>query len=119
MRLKSVTTANNTNEVKFTAIIPQKAPTSIGLVTRNTPTIKVFPTRVDEVLNIFIENAISEPLQLNIRNLKGISLLSQNVTTRNGLTELSINTSGYKSGMYFLSLSKKSKNITTVKFLKH
>ncbi|WMI68695.1 M43 family zinc metalloprotease [Mangrovimonas sp. YM274] len=79
-----------------------------------TTAISLYPNPVSSQLNISLGSSNNLPDSYEIFNILGQSILQKSITNS---SDLSINTSAFSNGMYFIKLTKESSS-TTLRFIK-
>ena len=79
-------------------------------------TVRVYPNPATEVLNIEVNASRSSEMSINVYNLMGQNVMSQNVNITTGINTPSINTAELTSGIYFVTV-KANGFENTMKFI--
>ena len=79
-------------------------------------TVRVYPNPATEVLNIEVNASRSSEMSINVYNLMGQNVMSQNVNITTGINVPSINTAELTSGIYFVTV-KANGFENTMKFI--
>ena len=77
--------------------------------------IQLYPNPVNETLYFGVNNSINQSLEVNIFNLKGQLVLTQNI---NNASHTAINTKDFSAGNYTYTISTSSTKIKSGKFIK-
>ena len=110
------TSANDqavTNEFTFT-----ESTTSTLSLTKMGIRMNTFPNPTIDVLNLSLEMNASKELTINIYNLEGNRMETQNVMTQSGDNQFRFDVASYNSGMYFLEVADGA-NQTAIRFVKY
>lgn len=110
------TSANDqavTNEFTFT-----ESTTSTSSLTKMGIRMNTFPNPTIDVLNLSLEMNASKELTINIYNLEGKRMETQNVMTQSGDNQFRFDVASYNSGMYFLEVADGT-NQTAIRFVKY
>ena len=110
------TSANDqavTNEFTFT-----ESTTSTSSLTKMGIRMNTFPNPTIDVLNLSLEMNASKELIINIYNLEGKRMETQNVMTQSGDNQFRFDVASYNSGMYFLEVADGA-NQTAIRFVKY
>ena len=110
------TSANDqavTNEFTFT-----ESTTSTSSLTKMGIRMNTFPNPTIDVLNLSLEMNASKELTINIYNLEGKRMETQNVMTQSGDNQFRFDVASYNSGMYFLEVADGA-NQTAIRFVKY
>ena len=68
----------------------------------NTNDVLVYPNPATDILNVALKNFGGKNSHMEIRNLLGQNLLQEEIAS--GSTTISLDVSGYESGIYFLTI---------------
>lgn len=97
----------------------QSASFSVGALSttsfNNLNQIKLYPNPTNNILNISIDNASELPNAIEVHNSLGQTLTKKSITSEN---DLSLDVSGFNSGIYFLTIIKDSEK-RTLQFIKN
>ena len=110
------TSANDqavTNEFTFT-----ESTTSTSSLTKMGIRMNTFPNPTIDVLNLSLEMNASKELTINIYNLEGKRMETQNVMTQSGDNQFRFDVASYNSGMYFLEVADGT-NQTAIRVVKY
>ena len=80
--------------------------------------MNTFPNPTIDVLNLSLEMNASKELTINIYNMEGRRMETQNVVTQRGDNQFRFDVASYSSGMYFLEVADGT-NQTTIRFVKY
>lgn len=110
------TSANDqavTNEFTFT-----ESTTSTSSLTKMGIRMNTFPNPTIDVLNLSLEMNASKELTINIYNMEGKRMETQNVVTQRGVNQFRFDVASYNSGLYFLEVADGT-NQTAIRFVKY
>jgi hypothetical protein len=92
-------------------------PISTGIENKsNSSSVSVYPNPAVDVLNIQLQNDLTENAMLNITDLAGRTVISQNISAAQGKNKVSIDISSLESGNYIARLISGS-NLQNVSFV--